>query len=146
VLVKSRLVGNSSVVEVLDVVGAAVDVLDEVLDVVGAAVEVLDEVLDVVGAAVEVLDEVLDVVGAAVELDEVVGAAVDVLDEVLDVVGATVELDDDDDDVELLEVVVVGGLATASTRSVTQSSTRPCRVAELPIGAAQSFPDLFSSL
>jgi hypothetical protein len=133
-------------VELDDVVGAAVE-LDDVVgaaveldDVVGAAVE-LD---DVVGAAVE-LD---DVVGAAVELDDVVGAAV----ELDDVVGAAVELDEllvdelDEDDVELDDVVVVGGLATAFVRSSTQSSTSPWRVVELPVGGPQSFPALFSSL
>ena len=66
-----------------------------------------------------------------------------------EVVGAAVELDDDVEElleVELDDVVVVGGLATALTRSSTQSSTKPWRVAELPVGARQSFPSLFSSL
>jgi len=146
--VKSKPVGTPPMVVLVDdVVGTAVE-LDEV---VGAAVE-LD---DVVGTAVE-LDEVVgiaveldEVVGTAVELDEVVGTAVELDDEV---VGAAVELVDDDVElldellVELLVVVVVGGFAVASTRSLTQLSTRPCRVPELPVGAAQSFPALFSSL
>jgi hypothetical protein len=147
--VKSKPDTPAIVVVLVDDVVATVVLLDvdelvelDVLELVELEVELLveDDVDEVVASEVDELVEldVLEVVGIDVEVDVLLDVELDVeaideevLDELL---------------VELLDVVVVGGLATALTRSSTQSSTSPWSVAELPVGAPQSLPVLFSSL
>lgn len=133
---------------VVVVVGAGVDVevdvellvlelleLDVLLELDEVVPSELDELVEL-DVLVE-LDELLDEVEAS-ELDVLVVELVDVDELVEDKV--LVEL------LVLEDVVVVLGVSTKATRSSTQSSTRFCRVNELPVGGPQSLPLLFSSL
>ena len=130
--VKSKPVAPPIVVLLVDDVVATVDVLLDV-DVLELVEEVVDEVVasdvdELVELDVEEVDELVDdVVGTELDVDELVDDDVD--DEVVDDV--LVELDV----LELLELVlvdvlVVDGLLTVSTRSFTQLSTRPWSVGE----------------
>ena len=75
---------------------------------------------------------VVDVVVEVVEVVEV---------DVLDVVVVLVELVV----VDVVDVVVVVGTSITPMKAPTQLSTRASSAAELPVGAAQSFPGLLSS-